>query len=121
MPRRAPLLLLALLLLGAGKPGKPGKPDAPPVRKFADLKSGVYACALDGMMCTACAGMVAEEVRKVAGVEKAEVDFDARVLRVVIAPKKTVRVDNIKRALARAARRIDLGTTYVLGEIRYIP
>ncbi len=97
-----------------------GKP-ADKIRKFSELKSGVYACALSGMLCTACSGMISDEVRKVAGVENAEVDFEARALRVVIAPKKTVRVDNIKRALQRAARRIDLGTTFVLGEIRYIP
>lgn len=125
MLRRGCLVILALLLIGAGKPsnGKPsaGKPADQRPRKFSDLKSGAYACALSGMLCAACSGMVAEEVRKVAGVEKADVDFEDRLLRVVIAPKKTVRVDNIKRALGRASRRIDLGTSFVLGEIRYIP
>ncbi|MBI4348587.1 MAG: heavy-metal-associated domain-containing protein [Elusimicrobia bacterium] len=131
MTRRGAALLVAFALAlpahAASEPAarartpapKSAKPPAP--RKFVDLKSGKYVCELSGMLCTACAGMIVAELKKVSGVEAASVDFDERLLRLVILPKRSVRVDNVKRALAHAARRIDLGTNFGLVSIRYVP
>lgn len=132
MALRLPFALLGFCLAAASVAAplpepEPATPDAAAAkakakpRRYADLKSGVYDCQLAGMLCTSCAGIVSEEVARVDGVEKADVDFEKRVLRVVIAPKRVVRLDAIKRGLARAERRIDLGSRLVIGNIRYIP
>lgn len=125
----APVIRAALIVLSlawaahAAEPapaqppkGKPGK-----ARRYTELKSGVYDCELAGMMCLACAGMIKEELLRVEGVQGAWIDFDTRILRLEIKPKKIVPVNAVKRALARATRRIDLGSEFVLGPIRYVP
>ena len=73
------------------------------------------------MICAACAAVITQEVKRLSGVEDAAVDFDRRILRVIVKPGRVVPVSQIKRALIRAAGRIDLGGNYVLGEIRYVP
>lgn len=126
-----PLARAALVVLGlawtalaaetALPPRPPGKVSKPPARRYTELKSGVYDCELKGMMCLACAGMIKEELLRVDGVQGAWVDFDTRILRLEIKPKKVVPVNAVKRALARATRRIDLGTEFALGAVRYVP
>ena len=134
MKTRPAFLLIGLgLLLGAyagpapAADADPAAPSAParrsPARdrRFRDLKSGVYDCEVRGMICSACAAVITEEVKRLNGVETAAVDFDKRILRVIVKPGRVVPVNQLKRALSRAAGRIDLGGSYVLGEIRYIP
>lgn len=129
-PRGYLLIVAAAIgLAGAAAAAEPAattaQPQAKPAkrapRRYVELKSGVYDCELGGMICLACAGMVEEELKRVDGVLGAWVDFEARVLRVEIKPKRVVPLNAIKRGLARATRRIDLGTSFTLGAIRYVP
>ncbi|MCX5788990.1 MAG: heavy-metal-associated domain-containing protein [Elusimicrobia bacterium] len=135
MTPRSAGFLLVLVLAGsaAGRAAAAEDPAAPPAagearrappppdRRFTDLKSGIYDCEVRGMICSACAAVITQEVKRLSGVENAAVDFDRRILRVIVKPGRVVPVSQIKRALNRAAGRIDLGGRYLLGEIRYIP
>lgn len=118
--RRAWILWMALASLGAA-----AVPQAPTAKKetraFSVLLPGVYSCEVRGMICTACAGEIVESLKAVAGVESARVDFDRRLLLLTVAQDKAVPVVALRRALQRAARRIDLGTSFTVGKIEYIP
>ncbi|MBI4424319.1 MAG: heavy-metal-associated domain-containing protein [Elusimicrobia bacterium] len=125
-PRLLLLALLAAAAPAAGAAASETVSEAPPApaksaRRFAWLKPGVYESDVQGMICSACAGAIVEELRRVSGLEEPAVDFERRSVRFVVGARRSIHVNTVKRALARASRRIDLGGGFGLGEIRYVP
>ncbi|MBI3549658.1 MAG: cation transporter [Elusimicrobia bacterium] len=118
----ASLLLLATLQLAAG-PVRARDPLAPPAddTTFEILRPGTYVCDVSGLLCEACARVIAETVSKVKGVQKATMDFPNHELTLIIADNKTVPTAAILRALRKAAVRVNLGTQYHLTKVRYVP
>jgi copper chaperone CopZ len=115
------LILLCGLALPAAFPAFASAP--PPVDDvtFKILRPGTYLCSVSGLICEACARVIADSVSKVNGVQKASMDFPSRQLTITIADGKEVRLPVIHRALRKAAERIDLGTEFHLTKVRYVP
>lgn len=96
---------------------------AAPVRAreaaLADLTSGRYEVAIDGLLCRTCGKIISEEVAALPPVQSASVDFDREVLTVTIRPQKTLTASRLRRALKRAAKRVDLDTTFAIKSVVY--
>lgn len=118
------LLLAAVLAAGPGRSASAG-PAADAAqdgeRVFSTLRPGRYAVILEGWLCAACGEAAAEAVSMLDGVERAEADFEKRMLIVEVGRERSVPVASLTRALRRAAARINLDTDFRIVRIRYIP
>lgn len=103
---------LALLLLFAAAPCL-----AAERRPFPDLTPGRYEVKLDGLLCHTCVKVLLEEVAAVREVEKATADFDKETLTISVG--KTLRISRLRKALDRAAKRIDLDSRLEIAAIKY--
>ena len=108
--------LAAALFLGAAAwtagPARAAQP-------LKDLASGRYEVTVDGMLCHTCARVIAQEVAALPQVEKASVDFERDLLLVTVKPDQTLTLSRLRRALKRAAKRVDLGTTFTVSAVTY--
>lgn len=90
-----------------------------PAKGWADMSSGRYEIRLDGLLCHTCVALIVEEAGSLKEVEKASADFEQETLFLTVRPQATLKVSRLKKALARAAKRVDLGTAYEISSIRY--
>ena len=108
-------LIAALLfvLLSGDRPARAREPY------FADLSSGRYEIGIDGLLCHTCARLATDEVAGLSEVQKAAVDFDREVLVVTVRPGRTLAISRLRKALKRAAKRVDLGTKFTVRSVLY--
>ena len=121
---RMPLILLLIAALFPARlvaADQTASADAATPVVYKKLPSGRYAAKVSGMLTTTCGRAIEREVSKLKEVESAKVDFDAERLVVTVRLDKTLRVSVLSRALHRAARKVNLGTDYVLGALTYLP
>ena len=109
------VLVLVLVLAGAARA------SAPAALAYSELPPGRYAVAVRGMACTVCARAIAAEWAKLPGVENSSVDFDKEAGVVSIRLDRTLKVSALAKALRRAERVANLGVSYELRDIQYIP
>ena len=105
------LLLPIFLVLTAGAAEK-----APVLR---DMTPGRYEVRVEGMLCRTCAKAAAEELSRLKEVRQAVADFDQETLFITVRLDKTLKVSKIRKALNRAASRVDLEAKYEIANIRY--
>ncbi|MDD5656166.1 MAG: heavy metal-associated domain-containing protein [Elusimicrobia bacterium] len=105
--RLLPLIFTAVLL------GAPGI--------YSELPSGRYAVKVEGMLTTTCALAIEREVARLPQVESAAVDFEAESMTLTVRIDQTLPVSSLSRALRRAAKKVDLGARYLVGDIAYQP
>lgn len=117
--------MTALLALGcAGRPARPpSEPpeEAPRERVFNLLRAGTYECEVTGMICQSCSRGITKAVSEVDGVEKAVVDLERGLLRLTVSDGRTIPMSAVERALAKAEARVNLGTSFRIQKIRYVP
>lgn len=119
------LLALLLLLAAAAAPAATATARAAealgPAVAYRELPPGRYSLEIRGMICTVCARAIAAEWAKLPEVEKASVDYHAESGIVEVRLDRTMQVSVLRKALRRAERVSNLGATFSVGEIRYIP
>ena len=116
-------LLLVAAALGLSQPAAAADESgeiAVPVA-YKKLPSGRYAVKVSGMLTTTCGRAIELELAQLPEIESAQVDFDAERLVFTIRLDQTLRVSALKRALHRAAVRVNLGTDYIAEKISYSP
>lgn len=123
MAKRA---LLTLILAAFSVPAAPAAdPDLttakPPDVVFTELKTGRYALKVQGLLCTACTRAAVEELSKLASIQKVEADFDDAEIVVFIKKDRKVSMSSVRRALRKAARRVNLGTHFEVASVVYRP
>ena len=101
-------LLLSTVLLGA------------PIT-YSELPAGRYSVKVSGMLTTTCSRAIEREMAKLPQVEAVSVDFDAESMQVTVRLDHTLAVSTLRRALHRAAKKVQLGADYVPGAISYLP
>lgn len=134
--RAITLCLLTAILLGcSGSPGRrsavTAKGGAPvrapgyhrnPSYRLEDLKvlrQGKYRAKVAGVLCNACTRAIVENLKALAAIKRAKFDFEEGVLWITVAKGKSIRATKIERAVRHASRRVELGTTYEITEIRF--
>ena len=110
------LTTLALFALIAAPVGA-----APSAKDYTELPPGRYSVELQGMMSTVCARAIAAQWATIPEVEKATVDFDKGLAMMMIRIDKTLKVSVLRKALKQAERTANLGATYELRDIHYLP
>jgi len=85
------------------------------------LPSGRYAIKVSGMLTKTCSRAIEREVAKLDAVESAKVDFETEQLVLTVKLDRTLKVSALRRALRRAAGKVNLGTDYILGGVAYLP
>lgn len=123
----ASLLAAALSLLmapaGAAAP-QPTAAAAPPVveeRQYTQLTSGRYTLKVSGMLCTVCAKAIEAELAKLEEVDSAKADFELDAVLLVIKIERTLKVSTLRRALQKAARRVNMGAKFEVASLQYRP
>ncbi len=109
-------ILAALLIcgmLGAGAMAAPKSAAEP----LFDLKPGRYAVRVEGMLCSACTHVILAELSILKEVQQAQVDFDKEELLISVPSNRKLTLTNLRKALQRAAHRVNLDTQF---EIKYI-
>ncbi|OGR50012.1 MAG: hypothetical protein A2X40_09455 [Elusimicrobia bacterium GWC2_65_9] len=94
---------------------------APDVKDYAKLPPGRYSIEIQGMLSTICARAISAQWSTIPEVEKAAVDFDKGLAVVTIRIDKTLKVSVLRKALKQAERTANLGATYDLRDIHYLP
>ncbi|MEK7858025.1 MAG: heavy-metal-associated domain-containing protein [Elusimicrobiota bacterium] len=117
---------LSLLLAPAGAAPAAGAPTppAPPTveeRQYTQLTSGRYALKVSGMLCTVCAKAVEAELAKLDEVESVKSDFDLDLMLISIKIEKVLKVSTLRRALQKAARRVNMGAKLDVASLQYRP
>ena len=117
---------LSLLLAPAGaapSAGAPTPPASPAVeeRRYTQLTSGRYALKVSGMLCTVCAKAVEAELAKLDEVESVKSDFDLDLMLISIKIEKVLKVSTLRRALQKAARRVNMGAKLDVASLQYRP
>lgn len=111
------LASLALLVaLAANAFPKGGKDDSHPL---IDLTAGRYAVKVSGLLTRTCESVVASEVSRLPEVEKAGADLERDEIYVVVRLGKTLRASVLRKALARASKRVNLGSPIEIEAVRY--
>ena len=83
------------------------------------MTPGHYEIRLDGLVCHTCVKVLVEEIASLKEVEKASADFEQETLFVTVGAEKTLKISHLKKAFARASKRLDLGATLDFTAIRY--
>lgn len=112
-------LALALILLTAAGAARAADPALP--LYYTELPPGRYTVGVSGMRCTVCARAIALEWAKLAGVDKATMDFDKEEGVVSVRLDRTLQVSALKKALRRAEKTANLGARFEIRQISYIP
>lgn len=94
---------------------------APNVKDYTELPPGRYSVELQGMMSTVCSRAITAQWSTIPEIEKASVDFDKGLAVVTIRIDKTLEVSVLRKALKQAERTANLGATYELRDIHYLP
>jgi len=127
------LILTFLLCACAGKAAARGSTDVLRSRtralgddhyslqRYKVLREGRYKCVVAGVLCNACTRAVVEGLKKIKGIKDAKFDFEDGFLWLYIEENAQVSTRKIRRALAHAGRRVDLGTRYQITDIRFVP
>ncbi len=106
--------ILALLL---GLP--PAHAAAPEQRALIDLVAGRYTLSVEGMLCNACARAITEELSGLEEVASAKADFERSELVVTVKNGRSLTAARLRKALKRAAKRVNLGKEFEVREVTY--
>lgn len=90
-------------------------------QEFNDLTPGRYAVGVSGMLTHACARALALELGRLPEVSQASADFETEEGILTVKDGGLLRVSSLRRALDRAARRVNLGSDFELRSVRYLP
>ena len=96
-------------------------PSAAPPEALADLTSGRYDIKVSGMLCSACGRAVLKELSKLEELESVKPDPGQDRVTVVVKLQKVLRISTLRRSLRRAARKVNLGTSFEVESVRYRP
>jgi len=91
------------------------------LKRYKVLRQGRYKCVVSGVLCNACTRAIVEGLKRVKGIKDAEFDFEDGLLVLTVEKGAQVRTGKVVRALAHAARRVNLGSRFKITDIRYIP
>ncbi|MFC1679808.1 hypothetical protein ACFL2T_06315 [Elusimicrobiota bacterium] len=91
------------------------------ISKIKHLRQGRYRCVVTGVLCNACTRGIVAELKRIRGVKNAAFDFEDGLLWITIKRGARVRSRKVRRALAHASRRVNLGRQYRIADIRYEP
>lgn len=102
----------------------PGQPQASETarqafKSFQDLTPGHYEIRIDGILCRSCVKIIAEEAASLKEVESARADFDHETLFLTVKNGNVLKISKLRKALGKAAKRIDLDTRYEIDAIKY--
>lgn len=118
---RATLVLLLLTGARAATVGdlRVREPSTAPASGLRDLTTGRYELALTGVLCSACLRAAAREMAAAPAVASAQADIAHQRLIIAIKPGRTLTVRALRRSLARASRRVNLGTRLDVAAVYY--
>lgn len=88
-------------------------------KPVVDMTAGRYAVKVSGLLTRTCEKAVAQEVARLPEVEKAGADFEKDEVYLVIRLGKTLRASALRKALARASKRVNLGSPIEIERVRY--
>ena len=109
------VLLLALAATAASAA------PAPAPEGLADLRGGRYAVKIEGLLCSACTRAILDEISRFKDVQAVTADFDKSELVITVKLDRTVSVSALRKALKRAAKRVNLDTRFEIDSIYYRP
>lgn len=114
---RRPAFSLIITLLFLSWPALAAAPQLP----YRKLIAGRYGLKVTGMLCHACARAITAELGRMKEIASAKADFEAEKVVLDIPLERTVSVSSLRRALGRAAKKIDLDTRFEITDIHYLP
>jgi cation transport ATPase len=106
-------LLFSLISIANPALAREGVPDR--------FKAGRYAMKISGFFCTTCGVAMKREVGALPEVSEADFDFDTETLFVTVRLERTLRLSALRRALRRAAARVDIGSKLDVADVTYRP
>lgn len=96
--------------------------DAPaPPREYKELTAGRYSLKVSGLLCYTCTRAVARELERLEEVQSVETDFEAEQVLIEIKLDRALSPAALRRALQRAAKKVDLGTRFEVAGVQYLP
>lgn len=113
-------IVLSLIMMGAALSA--GAVDTSvPKREYRELTAGRYSLKVSGLLCYTCTRAVARELEKLAEVQSVKGDFENEQIILEIKLDRTLPVAAVRRALARASKRVDLATKFDVVGVQYLP
>ncbi len=73
------------------------------------------------MLCTVCGKAIEQELAKLEEVESAKADFELDRVLLSIKIERTLKVSSLRRALQKAARRVNMGAKFDVASLQYRP
>lgn len=110
---------LLAFLLAPGLAGAASSKTAS--RELSDLKGGRYSVKVSGLLCSACVRAIVAEVSQLREVDDVKADFDRSELLVRVKPDRVVTLSALRRALNKAAKKVNLDAHYEVESVRYKP
>lgn len=120
-------LVLSLVIIGtspfwAARTLRGGTVDAPPPqREYRELTAGRYSVKVTGMLCHACARAIVNELGKLKEIGSVKADFEAEQVVLEIPLDRALPIPLLRKALKRAAKKINLETRFEAAGILYLP
>ncbi len=82
---------------------------------------GRYATKVSGLLCHSCALALEQELAKLEELEAPRADFEAESLELTVRPGKTLKAKTLRKALQRAAKKINLDTKFEAADLKPVP